>query len=135
MTSHGADGTLTGVLAQSLRTRFSQNRDAGGRLDRYGIEVRDTSPDGSSFNVVLAFKAGEEYCCFEPGCHFAFYDRKTWEDLRSILKESGLEGIPRSTIRQLLGVVEAGARATVMGGKPETAEFRYEAGPYLEPGR
>jgi hypothetical protein len=109
----------------------------GGGSGYYGVRVKNVAADGAEVELVVTFGAGQRYCCFEPGCHFAYYDARGWAKLRAAMDRQGLGHLPLPVIRRLRGVIEAGA---VMMPTPnpslpsyvsDTAE-EYEVGP-LQP--
>jgi hypothetical protein len=123
-------------LTAALIEYFASNRAAGGRRDYYGVRVDGVAAGRSEFDLTLTFKAGESYCCAEPGCHTGFHDSECWRRLRQILGFHGLVGIPPVTIRRLGGVVEIGAllRCNLAFGYPERERLGYtfESGPHHE---
>lgn len=124
-------------LETALRRLLSTNLGAGGRLDRYDVRVQDVSADGLTFDVVLGFRAGESYCCCEPECHLALYDRVVWDCLRERLRDVAADLQPPGlAVRRVLGEIARGARIEVRAqfgapthvGEPE----RYEARGFVE---
>jgi hypothetical protein len=63
---------------------------------------------GDVLDVVLTFRGGSAYCCYEPGCHLPLLDGKRWDGLRRRLATAGVTTPPRMVLR-LTGVVEEGA--------------------------
>jgi hypothetical protein len=59
-------------------------------------------------NVLLSFRRGSAYCCFEHGCHLPLFAGKRWEWLRRELAACGLNLSPRLELH-LQAVVEEGA--------------------------
>lgn len=124
-------------LETALRRLLAPNIGAGGRLDRYDLRVEDLSADGLTFDVVLGFRAGESYCCCEPECHLALYDRVVWDRLREhLLVLAPALRPPGLKVRRVLGEVARGTRLEVRAqfgiapvvGEPE----RYEARGWVE---
>jgi hypothetical protein len=117
--------------------------DGGRFLDRqswggpgyFGVQVTSTTADGSEVELVVTFRAGVRYCCFESACHFAYYDESGWRLLRECLDRHGLEQLPLPVIRSFYGVIERGAVAQPgVVGAPETClvseGLEYRAGPW-----
>jgi hypothetical protein len=71
----------------------------------YGVSA---SLDGAVVELVLTFREGSAYCCYEWGCHLNLYEGKTWEWLHRELAASGLT-TPTHLQMQLTVIVEAGA--------------------------
>lgn len=121
----------TGHLEQAFRRLLARNGGAAGRLDRYEVRIGAPAPDGLTFDLVLGFKAGETYCCYEPGCHLVLSDGLVWDRLREILIEMRMLRPPLLTVRQLRGIVEPGSRFEVhrrLGLAEEVEdEVRYES--------
>jgi hypothetical protein len=121
------------ALDRAFRDLLARNRSyfGAGGPDYYGVRVENVSEDGSVFDLVLTFKAGVEYCCIESGCHFGYYSRDTWAQLRRPLGRHGLGAVPPLTIRKLRCIVEPGAMTEVPGRRPCDA-MEYEQGPFHE---
>jgi hypothetical protein len=101
----------------------------------YGVHVTAITPDGSEVELVLTFRSGIRYCCFEPGCHFAFCDERGWQRLRECLGRHGLGHLPLPVVRRFRGVIERGAvMQPGMVGTPEACFVmegsEYEVGPW-----
>jgi hypothetical protein len=98
------------ALTEAILDLLAAGRRAGGRRDHYGVDVENVSADGSEFDLVLTFKAKEQYCCPEFGCHFAYYSRDScWAPLRGFLQARGVVNLPALTIRKATCIVEEGA--------------------------
>jgi hypothetical protein len=126
-------------MRQELTSAFAEhlagNLDAGGRPDYYGVRVDWAADDGSVFDLTLTFKAGERYCCAEPGCHLGLNDPECWRSLRQVFERLGLARVPPVTVRKVRGIVEPGAILGygVASKRPVVSTgFTYEAGPYSE---
>src|SRR5690349_13951504 len=104
----------------------------GGGPGYYGIRLEDVSPDGAEVTLVVTFRSGVRYCCFESAGHFAYYRRLGWERLRAALDRQGLAHLPLPTIRRLRGVIEAGAVMTPNRVSPAyvSEASEYEIGPF-----
>jgi hypothetical protein len=106
------------------RSRFLDGEVAGGP-GYYGVQVAAVTADASEVELVLTFRAGVRYCCFESGCHFAYYDERGWRRLRECLDRHGLGHLPLPVVRTFRGVIEPGAVAqpgmvgTVVGVVPQ----------------
>jgi hypothetical protein len=104
----------------------------GGGPGYYGVLVEPVAPDGSEVDLVLTFRSGRRYCCFEFCCHFAFYAEHGWSRLRGCLDRHGLSALPLPVIRKVRGVIERGAvgtpspkvAAVIMAGS------EYQTGPF-----
>jgi hypothetical protein len=92
------------------------------------------SPTGLRAEIEIRFRAGEQYCCAEPGCFMSTFSREWWSRLRDSLRASaGRE--PRPMVIKIVGVVEEGAllRANQSFGLPEASRaYSYEHGPCRE---
>lgn len=124
-------------LEIALRRLLASNLGAGGRLDRYNLGVETLSPDGLTFDVVLGFRAGESYCCYESGCHLGLYDRVTWDQFREHLRDiAPALHPPGLTVHRVLGEVARGTRIEVHAqlGIPEVMDeaVRYESRGWVE---
>lgn len=71
----------------------------------YGVSA---SMDGGVIDVVLTFRAGSAYCCYEWGCHLNLREGKRWDWLRRELMARGLPAVAHLKMR-LEAIVEAGA--------------------------
>jgi hypothetical protein len=71
----------------------------------YGVIA---SLDNGAIDLILTFRTGSAYCCYESGCHLALSEEARWEQLRRGLTASRTLLPDRLTI-QLTVVVEAGA--------------------------
>jgi hypothetical protein len=118
---------FAGVLAENLGTE--------GRREYYGIRIDEISPSRSEFDLILVFKAGERYCCPEPGCHLGYDQADWWLTLRGLMEEQGIGDLPPLTIRKIRGIVERGTRlqCRAVFERPEESDgFSYEHGPIAE---
>src|SRR5436853_2756500 len=98
----------------------------------YGVGLENVAADGSEVDLVVTFRSGKRYCCFEFSDHFAFYSERGWSRLRECLDRHGLSHLPLPAIRKVQAVIERGA---VMTPCPTTAAFiaegsEYQAGPF-----
>ena len=104
----------------------------GGGPGYYGVRLENVAADGSEVDLVLTFRSGVRYCCFEFGCHFAFYADHGWSRLRVCMDRHGLSHVPLPAIRKVRAVIERGAVTTpspkVAAGIMEGSE--YQAGPF-----
>jgi hypothetical protein len=71
----------------------------------YGVSA---SLEEDTLDVVLTFRSGAAYCCYEPGCHLGLFDGKRWDVLHEALATHGIDAPSRLKLR-LTGVVEEGA--------------------------
>jgi hypothetical protein len=128
---------LQGRLNQAFVDAFSMNTPyfGGGGPGYYGVRLENVAVDGSEVDLVLTFRSGVRYCCFEPGCHFSYYSEGWWSWLRQCMDRNGLSHLPLPVIRRLHGVIEEGAlfdtASASAGGEPrESRAYEYEDGPY-----
>lgn len=63
--------------------------------------------DGAGVELVLTFRAGAAYCCYQLGCHLTI-DEDWWEWLRCELAARRVEAPPQLELHVTV-VVEAGA--------------------------
>ncbi len=98
---------MTAILAEYLAgNRGPGPADPTRPRPNYGIAASLTD---AVLQVVLTFRSGSTYCCYEPGCHLSLFDGKRWYGLRQRLAAAGIRPAPRLTLR-LTGVVEDGAK-------------------------
>jgi hypothetical protein len=71
----------------------------------YGVSA---SLEAGTLEMMLTFRSGVTYCCYEPGCHLGLVDGKQWDVLRRVLAAHGIAA-PRSLELRLTCVVEEGA--------------------------
>jgi hypothetical protein len=71
----------------------------------YGVSA---SFEDGVVNLVLTFRSGSAYCCYEYGCHLDLSASRQWEWLRQELSGRGL-AVPSRLKLQLEVVVEEGA--------------------------
>lgn len=104
----------------------------GGGPGYYGVHLENVAEDGSEVELILTFRSGTRYCCFESGCHFADYDRRLWARLRESMDRHGLSHIRLPVIRKFRGVIEAGAVMTPDRTNPayRSDAQTYETGPF-----
>jgi hypothetical protein len=111
------------------RGRFRDGESWGGP-GYFGVQVASATVDGSEVELVVTFRAGVRYCCFESACHFAYYDEHGWRRLRECLDRHGLGHLPLPVIRSFRGIIEPGAVAQPgMVGTPEAC-FVWEGSEY-----
>jgi hypothetical protein len=75
------------------------------RAPDYGVAA---TLEGSTLDMVLTFRSGAAYCCYEWGCHLGLFDGKRWHGLRRALAAHGVAAPPRLEL-QLVCDVEDGA--------------------------
>jgi hypothetical protein len=71
----------------------------------YGVSA---SLEAGTLEVVLTFRSGATYCCYEPGCHVRLHNGHRWDELRRVLAAHGITA-PLSLELRLTCVVEEGA--------------------------
>jgi hypothetical protein len=81
----------------------------GGGPGYYGVHLENIAPGGSELDLMVTLRAGEKYCCSQPGCHFDFCSAETWSGLRGDMDAQGLRELPLPRIHILRVVVEEGA--------------------------
>jgi hypothetical protein len=120
-------------LALAFRDVFAANAPyfGGGGPEYYGVDVENVSADGTSLDLVLVFRSGVRYCCFEFICHFSYRLPSTWARLRECMNQRGLAHLSLPVIERVRGVVEAGAVAVP---SYETPEFPMEGSVYHKVG-
>jgi hypothetical protein len=98
----------------------------------YGVHVENLATDASYLDLVLTFRSGVRYCCFEFACHFPFYDERSWSRLRGCMDRHGLGDFPLPVIRKVRGVIEKGAvvQPSPVGPVYIMEGSEYEAGPF-----
>jgi hypothetical protein len=98
------------------------------------VNVIAVSRTGMRAEIEIRFRAGERYCCAEPGCFMPTFSRDWWCRLRESLRASAGREPPPMVIK-VLGVVEEGALLQVLQllGLPEAScAYNYEHGPCRE---
>jgi hypothetical protein len=90
----------------------------GGGPGYFGVRLEKVAADGSEVDLVLTFRSGVRYCCFESACHFPYYSARGWSLLRACMDRHGLSRYPLPVIRKFRGVIESGAVATPSAGGP-----------------
>ena len=112
----------------------------GGGPGYYGMRPEKIAPDGSDLDLIATLRAGERYCCSQPGCHFDFSSAGTWSELRGVMDAHGLRELPLPRARVLRVVVEEGAPLDPGGLRSPPLKSRgyvHEDGPFppvIEPG-
>jgi hypothetical protein len=145
-----ADSSRPDLTGNELHERLTQvfvdhlARDTpyfgGGGPSYYGVRLEDIAPDGSELDLIVTLRAGERYCCSQPGCHFDFCSAQTWSGLRGDMDAQGLRELALPRIRILRVVVEAGALFDPGGLRSPPLKSRgyvHEDGPFppvIEPG-
>jgi hypothetical protein len=145
-----ADSSRPDLTGNELHERLTQvfvdhlARDTpyfgGGGPGYYGVRLEDIAPDGSELDLIVTLRAGERYCCSQPGCHFDFCSAETWSELRRDMNARGLRELALPRIRMLRVVVEGGALFDPGGLRSPPLKSRgyvYEDGPFppvIEPG-
>jgi hypothetical protein len=119
-------------IVSALKQLHANNRTAKSRLNHYGFEVSDVSDGGGTFSVTMTLRAGEEYCCFEPGCHFRLGNGSLWHEFRELLAEQGVVHPPNMTIRNLHFVVDDGAIWRLEGKTHRSPKQAFDLGPIRE---
>jgi hypothetical protein len=71
----------------------------------YGVAA---SLDGNVLSMVLTFRRGSAYCCYDWGCHLDLYNKKQWKKLREALALNGVSA-PAQLLFKLSCVIEEGA--------------------------
>jgi hypothetical protein len=75
------------------------------RRPDYGVAA---SLSDRVLEVVLTFRRGCTYCCYERGCHLDLMNGKRWSWLRQLLDAAGIVAPPQLELR-FNGVIEEGA--------------------------
>ena len=88
-------------MTAALTELLADNLGADGECDYYGLCIDKMTPDGSEFDLLLTFKAGNRYCCADLGCHIAYSEVDWWRRLRVIMRGFGLADAPSMTIRKV----------------------------------
>jgi hypothetical protein len=98
---------VTPVLAKYLAPNRSPDptNTYGTRPSEYGVSA---AWESGVINLLLTFRCGSYYCCYERGCHLDLLTHQRWERLRRQLTDHGLDIPPRLKLR-LEVVVEDGA--------------------------
>ena len=105
------DEQLTLAFADVFASQRSwfHDKDSSGGPGYFGVQVTSIIEDGSEIELVVTFREGHHYCCFEAVCHFADYKERTWGQVRECMDRYGLEHLPLPIIRKFRGIVEPGA--------------------------
>jgi hypothetical protein len=82
------------------------------RIPRKGIpniiaEVVPGKP--TALRLMLVFRAGETYCCSEPGCHLGLHDLDIWNRIIPELRKANCI-ISDHQVIKVIGIVQAGAQ-------------------------
>ena len=104
----------------------------GGGPGYYGVRLENVAADGSQVDLVVTFRSGVRYCCFESACHFPYFEARGWTRLRKCLDREGLSHLPLPVIRKFRGVIEPGAVMTPDRTNPASVweeRLEYEVGP------
>jgi hypothetical protein len=80
-----------------------------GPLSACEWSVADVDAHSRRFDVRLTFRAGAEYCCFEPGCHLSLHRAESWERLREMCSRNGIDLSDDPLVLVLQCTIEAGA--------------------------
>ena len=120
-------------LARAFEAMFAANVPwfGGGGPGYYGVRLENVAADGSEVDLVITFRAGVRYCCFESGCHFSYFDYRGWARLRRCLDREGLSYLPLPIVKKFRSVIESGAVMSPGRTNPESVndkEFEYEVG-------
>lgn len=113
----------------------SENRT---QLARYGLGLDAFDAGAATATFTIRFLRDEEYCCFEPGCHFPLERSTTmWRNLRQALHAHGLGQLPALTLERVRFVVEEGAKSglSVRGMSQLVANksaYEFICGPFVE---
>ena len=75
------------------------------QASEYGVLA---SLEGRVLDVVLTFRSGVAYCCFESGCHLALFDGQRWHGLRRVFTAQAVVA-PQQLELHLSCVIEEGA--------------------------
>ena len=128
-------GSLTPAFVELFAMNVFDFADGfkGGGPDYYGVALENVAPDGSEVSLILTFRSGVRYCCFEFSCHFPHYAEYGWSRLRDCMNRHGLSHLPLPVIRKVRGLIERGA---VINPSPKVPVgimegFQYEVGPFL----
>ncbi|MCE9566259.1 MAG: hypothetical protein K8U57_29910 [Planctomycetes bacterium] len=106
----------------------------GGGPGHHGVQLEYVADDGSEVDLVLTFRSGVRYCCFESVCRFDERSARAWATVREYMNRQGLEDLPLPVIRKFRGVIEIGAVVTPDRIKPAYVwdkHQEYEKGPWL----
>lgn len=92
----------------------SRDRETGASLT-YRWQVLEADGPAGCFTVQLTFLPDQDYCSFEPGCHFGLMTAESWRWLRKLCMLHGLDLPPRPAVIRFVGVVSQGARCRATG--------------------
>jgi len=83
-------------LSRTFIDVFAANQPyfGGGGVGCYGISLENVAPSGTAVDLMVTFRSGVRYCCFEPGCHFAFFSERGWNWLRACRDRNGSPRCP-----------------------------------------
>ena len=107
-------------LTRAFADVFAENVPwfGGGGPGYYGLRLENVAADGAQVDLVLTFRSGVRYCCFESACHFGYYDARGWARLRKCMDRHGLNHYALPAIRRFRGVVQPDAVAHPSRGGP-----------------
>jgi hypothetical protein len=111
--------SLAERMVEAVKSRWRDDRGLSSPA------LRVVGVDGARIELELRFRAGERYCCGEPGCYLGA-DRVWWKNVRRYLGEDAPGG---SVVLWVRGVVEDGALFVNLGslGLPErSGAYEYE---------
>jgi hypothetical protein len=118
---------LTSTFAAHLARNQGPDPDSPDRRQVPDYGVLAGWEDGV-VSVVLTFRCGSAYCCYEAGCHVAYHSREWWVWLREELTARGVDVPPRLRLH-LEVVVEEGALFFDFSRPDPTRRGRYEFAP------
>ena len=96
-------------LIADLQRAFDRMRGTS----KYGFAIPHpvvlmVSDGGSRCTIEMRFRAGERYCCAEPGCYLQTWSRAWWNQFHEQQSRNS-SGAPQLAMLEIRGVVEAGA--------------------------
>jgi hypothetical protein len=126
-----ANATLQARILAAWIDYLRQNRGAEERPDLYyALAIENVRGDGEEFELCLAFRAGQIYCCSGAGCHHGLHTEKAWLKLRAALAASGVEP-QKPLVVHVHTQLQAGARLHYGRSGQPVLETR-DAGPWTE---
>jgi len=105
----------------------------GGGPGYFGVYLENIVPASFELDLIVTLRAGERYCCSEPGCHFDFNSVETWSELREHMNAQGLRERSLPRIHILRVVVEEGVLFDPGGLRSSPLKSRgyaHEYGPF-----
>ena len=130
------DGNTAARIEAAVRHLLSTNRSPDGTTPRYTVSVRNFDGETASFELHLGFVEGETYCCFEPGCHFGFFDDSWFARLREHLSAENSRVAHPMTLRRVSVTVPEGVRHPSWTSRDTTVRTTkrstYSLGPFHE---